>query len=106
MTPSPAPTSSGRFGGASLSPICSRKSSSRATQRSVRNRIAGFFATYLFVWLPMTTPGLSALRAGPGPGVPAVEPLTVDMARPSILMASSCPGLPSRGLPRADTLPQ
>ena len=41
----------------------------------------------------MTTPGLSALRAGPGPGVPAVEPLTVDMARPSILIASSCPGL-------------
>jgi len=44
-----------------------------ATQRSVSQRIAGFLAVYFWVWLPITTPGVSGAGRGTG-AAPAPVP--------------------------------
>src|SRR4051794_41345033 len=63
MTPSPAPTSSGLVAGFGSPAICPTIASRRVTNRSVSHLMAGFFAVYFFVWLPMTTPGVSGAGA-------------------------------------------
>src|SRR4051794_25571202 len=63
MTPSPAPTSSGLVAGFGSPAICPTIASRRVTNRSVSHLMAGFLAVYFFVWLPMTTPGVSGAGA-------------------------------------------